>query len=897
MYTVLFANEIHYYLLLCRSVGCTIIELITGKPPYYDLPPMAALFRIVQDDYPPIPEGISQALRDFLMQCFQKEPSMRSTATKLLEHPWLQNPSNHLFKTTELLSSKTDKASLDEETQGIVNTIKLFKKDLTTSAARGGDEASVVSDHSGSANSRSVDSKQAASRRAAGAGLSIQTRLRGMESMDDVGDWDLEFADERPGKSMSGDKTPKMGSMPETKPPSSRQSKAILTVEASSDISEFIDGDNTIDSKRVGGNTADAKSIGQKTNRGPTPATAGGAPANLSKYAEKEDDQDTGVALPSDGTVSSQEKRLALELKKRDGLDASEGDGADDFLNNKFDDDDFEHNDGKDLHARRAKEIVKLINDIAADSPLDVALGICADIMKTIEEFPDQREHLINQCGVLPIVNMLDLDIMTGDGVTPPADNRSKREKQLAFTHAIRPMVLRVINYLIEGSSRSQEQLSLVGVIPMVMRLIDYSIMIPFRSEEFDKKFGAEVSLIQPVAIEAAYFVHLLSSTSSLTMQMLIGAGGLSTVVLMTSFASMMALQSNVKALVATAPDLALKLERRVELLAKIEEEFELISIPLQDLKPSSNKLSATTDDARRLVYMGVDCVLQVFSVQSSRNRDFCLLLIKMGLLSNLAVAFDCLTSKFQRLTPESNYQDSNQAPNSGIDARYCLRIATILWKFSRYEVAGHMGKSGLLQVVMKILKSKVLIDSSPKNTYFTKTTQTPAESNSQVFADIMEVLLKCIKNLSMEPTAAALNDIENCGAIEALVDILNGPLRDKLKNYIVPCIFNMCRINKRRQEKAAVHGIIPHLQRLVKEESHLRQFALPILFDLAHTSAVTRAELWKNDGVVFYINMLQEKYWQSLSLISLTVWYVVVGSIYLIMHNCSCIGLSYLIS
>ncbi|KAI7833360.1 kinase-like domain-containing protein, partial [Kickxella alabastrina] len=41
------------------SLGCTIIELLTGKPPYSDLMQMAALYRIVEDDHPPIPEGIS----------------------------------------------------------------------------------------------------------------------------------------------------------------------------------------------------------------------------------------------------------------------------------------------------------------------------------------------------------------------------------------------------------------------------------------------------------------------------------------------------------------------------------------------------------------------------------------------------------------------------------------------------------------------------------------------------------------------------------------------------------------------------------------------------------------------------------------------------------------------
>jgi serine/threonine protein kinase len=42
------------------SLGCTIIELCTGKPPYSDLLPMTALFRIVEDEYPPLPDGLSE---------------------------------------------------------------------------------------------------------------------------------------------------------------------------------------------------------------------------------------------------------------------------------------------------------------------------------------------------------------------------------------------------------------------------------------------------------------------------------------------------------------------------------------------------------------------------------------------------------------------------------------------------------------------------------------------------------------------------------------------------------------------------------------------------------------------------------------------------------------------
>ena len=44
------------------SVGCLAIELLTGQAPYFDLQPMSALFRIVQDAHPPLPQGISPGM-------------------------------------------------------------------------------------------------------------------------------------------------------------------------------------------------------------------------------------------------------------------------------------------------------------------------------------------------------------------------------------------------------------------------------------------------------------------------------------------------------------------------------------------------------------------------------------------------------------------------------------------------------------------------------------------------------------------------------------------------------------------------------------------------------------------------------------------------------------------
>ncbi|KAJ1950728.1 Protein kinase of the Mitotic Exit Network [Linderina macrospora] len=42
------------------SLGCTIIQLVDGKAPYEDLPPISAIFKIGNDEHPPYPSNISQ---------------------------------------------------------------------------------------------------------------------------------------------------------------------------------------------------------------------------------------------------------------------------------------------------------------------------------------------------------------------------------------------------------------------------------------------------------------------------------------------------------------------------------------------------------------------------------------------------------------------------------------------------------------------------------------------------------------------------------------------------------------------------------------------------------------------------------------------------------------------
>ena len=67
-----------------------IVEMITGKPPYANLNSLTAMYRIVEDDSPPIPPKCSLELYDFLEMCFAKDPADRPTAEELSNHVWLK---------------------------------------------------------------------------------------------------------------------------------------------------------------------------------------------------------------------------------------------------------------------------------------------------------------------------------------------------------------------------------------------------------------------------------------------------------------------------------------------------------------------------------------------------------------------------------------------------------------------------------------------------------------------------------------------------------------------------------------------------------------------------------------------------------------------------------------
>ncbi|XP_016385676.1 mitogen-activated protein kinase kinase kinase 3-like [Sinocyclocheilus rhinocerous] len=72
------------------SLGCTVVEMLTEKPPWAEFEAMAAIFKIAtQPTNPQLPSHISEHTRDFL-RCIFVEAKYRPSAEELLRHPFSQ---------------------------------------------------------------------------------------------------------------------------------------------------------------------------------------------------------------------------------------------------------------------------------------------------------------------------------------------------------------------------------------------------------------------------------------------------------------------------------------------------------------------------------------------------------------------------------------------------------------------------------------------------------------------------------------------------------------------------------------------------------------------------------------------------------------------------------------
>mmetsp|Transcript_20287 Transcript_20287/g.67674 ORF Transcript_20287/g.67674 Transcript_20287/m.67674 type:complete len:619 (-) Transcript_20287:761-2617(-) len=73
------------------SIGCTVLEMLTGVMPYSSLSNDMAVARcVLRNEEPPlIPSGLSEECHRFLLRCFTRDPDQRPSASELMTDPFV----------------------------------------------------------------------------------------------------------------------------------------------------------------------------------------------------------------------------------------------------------------------------------------------------------------------------------------------------------------------------------------------------------------------------------------------------------------------------------------------------------------------------------------------------------------------------------------------------------------------------------------------------------------------------------------------------------------------------------------------------------------------------------------------------------------------------------------
>ncbi|KAG0681130.1 hypothetical protein C6P40_003850 [Pichia californica] len=84
------------------SLGSTIIEMLTGYPPFSKKGPLSACHAVGSGTKVEYPIGLSKDCISFLDECFQYDPTLRSRAKTLQNHNWIKHTKKNILEFVEI---------------------------------------------------------------------------------------------------------------------------------------------------------------------------------------------------------------------------------------------------------------------------------------------------------------------------------------------------------------------------------------------------------------------------------------------------------------------------------------------------------------------------------------------------------------------------------------------------------------------------------------------------------------------------------------------------------------------------------------------------------------------------------------------------------------------------
>lgn len=850
------------------SLGCTVIELIEGKPPYHKLQPMQALFRIVNDEHPPIPGSASPAVRDFLMQCFQKNPNLRISAKRLLKHPWILSAK----RTVSVVPTKP--TEYDEAVKSVQEWNEALKSPNNGSLRRA---SRPLSSSLGPPKKEPPPSLKTPAPPKGGVNP-VKARpnadLYRSPEVDTSDNWDDDFL-----SSIS----PSALHLPHLRPQdnfagllSSEKLKSYATFEYVTEepmsTEESGGGDLTVKSSHhfaSDDHSDDIDTVRASTSIKAKISSAKAKPPNNSS-SRQEFEPKTAIlrGIPkitqlSKSKVASLARPTAV-FRENSVEDYSDLIAADDAA--------FE----RKLKAMQVNPAESLSPKLFHPSDLKTAPRSTQNAKKggsmrqRSASYTSERRGMQRSQSEIEIQKYAEddkdkdfSDIFGHDVPSLPkadSDSGSEQNSLVMITSKMSSSFIAMDEDESDPFANLEEGLENINLENNVARDRDdrlakltENLVGCLKTTQPNGVLSDLAEQLQQVLLESPdKKAIVLRSHGMLPILEILGTGPPRDVVLKLLRIVNMIILEDAEAqeslsflggipIISSFAHKKYPSEIRKEAAAFVRQMYQTSTLTLQmfigcgGINVLVEFLEEDIDTDRDLVLIGVNGVWSVFELQGpTPKNDFCRIFSRSSVLYPLSLVLNRV------LDEKDEFAELIEG-----------RIVNIFLIFSQAEshVKDLVADRMILKRVLKDLKKM-----SP---------------NHQV------TMLKFIKNLSM--LSSTHEALQNSNAIDVLTDLLRSskklPLFREISNQILNTMYNLCRHNRSRQEEAALNDVIPILKDIVQTEWPLKEFALPILCELAHSGKVARKKLWENRGLQFYISMLADRNWQVTALDAIFIW------------------------